>query len=683
MRRSRLVLATGLPALLVAAWVLAPPGSPRPADAPKAPAADPRPVAVSDEVRKAAEERGDKLAHMLDELRRLGVPDTYLVDVEVYRKAALWALRLGEFYDAEDGQRLLDVLDRGLLRAAQLARGETPWLTEAGRPVARGYRSRIDGSVQPYAVTFPAEFGKERQRRWRLDVVLHDRDPRLTEVRFLHARLGAAEVRGQDWVQVDVYGRGNTGYRWAGETDVWEAADSFLALERQLNRAHLLDPARVLIRGFGMGGTGTWQTGLHRPDRFCVLGPGAGCTSTRNCVKDLPAKLPDYQQDCLHIYDAVDYAENAFNVPVVAFAGGDDPELAAARAVEERLRGAGVSMSLLVAPGVGHALPPEWRQKAEAEYERHADRGRPEYPAKVRFETYTLRYPSTDWVEILALDRHYHRARVEAEHGEESFTIKTSNVRALHLTLPPGSSRQAVVVTIDGQKLEAVPYLPAPDAAALHLYLERRDGRWEAVWPERLAVERLRHPQKVAGLHGPIDDAFAGPFLCVRGRGPAWHDGPAQYADACLERFRDEWARHFRGELPVKDDTEVTPQDLATRHLVLFGDPSSNPLIAQVLPGLPLSWTRDRLAFAGREYDPRTHLPAMIYPSPLAADRYVVLNSGHTFHAADFRSGGALLFPRLGDWAIVKVPSRKEEAPAVEVAGAGLFDDFWRPPAAR
>ena len=33
------------------------------------------------------------------------------------------------------------------------------------------------------------------------------------------------------------------------------------------------------------------------------------------------------------------------------------------------------------------------------------------------------------------------------------------------------------------------------------------------------------------------------------------------WADASLKRFAYEWHRYFRGELPVKDDTAVTPDD--------------------------------------------------------------------------------------------------------------------------
>jgi predicted esterase len=637
------------------------------------PPAGPDPAAL-----KAIEARSDRMARDVTELRTQGVQDPYLADVEVYLKAAQWAVRHNELGRPGDAERALAVLDRGLLRASQAARGEAPWLGQTGLSVARAYRSRVDGSVQPYAVTLPADYGKDPRRRWRLDLVLHGRDNSLNEVAFLHRHRGEAPApAGQDYVQIDIFGRGNNAYRWAGEVDVIEAVDNFLAVERGLRQGGpLVDPARCVLRGFSMGGAGTWHLGLHRPDRWCVLGPGAGFTTTHGFVPGLPEELPAYQEACLRIYDAADYAENAADVPVVAYAGADDPQLRAARTVEDRLKPLGISMTLLVAPGLGHQFPPEWQKKAEAEYAKYVAQGRPEYPRRVRFVTYTLRYPGTDWVQILGLDQHYRQARVDAEQADSGFTLRTENVRAVSLRLPPGAARQALTADVDGQRVEARPYQAAN--GELHLYLERREGRWAGVLPERLATDRARAPQKVSGLQGPIDDAFMAPFLCVRGTGKPWHEATRRYAEANLERFRAEWSQFLRGELPVKDDVDVGPEDLAGRHLVLFGDPASNSLIEQVLPGLPLRWTKERLSLGGADYDAAGHVPVLIYPSPLAADCYVVLNSGHTFHAADFRGNNALLYPRLGDFAVLKLAAGKDDPLAAEVLQAGLFDDHWR-----
>jgi hypothetical protein len=78
----------------------------------------------------------------------------------------------------------------------------------------------------------------------------------MTEVAFIQRHQDRPAPPEQQWVQLDVYGRGNNGYRWAGEADVNEAIEHFLATEALLQRQGLLDPARIVLRGYSMGGAG-------------------------------------------------------------------------------------------------------------------------------------------------------------------------------------------------------------------------------------------------------------------------------------------------------------------------------------------------------------------------------------------------------------------------------------------
>jgi hypothetical protein len=621
--------------------------------------------------------RADKLERALTALGRQGVRDPAFADMEVFHKAAEWIRRHNEFYQKEAVDWTREALDRGLLRASQSGMGETPWMVASGHAVVRGYRSRVDGSVQPYAVLFPNEYGHEPGKRWRLDVILHGRNTRLTEVSFLHQYNGdQLAPKNLDRVELYIYGRGNNAYRWAGETDVYEAIANFLSRREAL----LIDTSKIVLRGFSMGGAGTWHLGLHNPGRWCVLGPGAGFTSTHGYVKDLPATLPDYQEACLRIYDAIDWAENIFNVPVVAYSGADDPQRQAAVNIEEKLKkldlkGVTFPLSHLVAPKLKHEFPPAWQSKAQAEYAKWAAAGRQEYPKRVRFVTYTLKYPSCDWVEVIGLDAHYRRALVDAEKTDKGFKVTTTNVRALKLLLPPSSTRVPITVEIDKDKLETRPDLNANGVALV--YLERGEN-WHPTLLQKLVTDRLRTRQKVTGFQGPIDDAFTSSFLCVRGTGKAWHAATQEFAGKNLKRFAAEWDKYMRGNLPIKNDDEVDAQDLATHHLILFGDPGSNTLLAQMLDGLPLTWTRESITLAGRKVDAATHVPVLIYPSPVNTDRLVVLNSGHTFRAADFQKTNALLYPRLGDYALLKLAPTEKDELGVDVVLAGLFDDFWR-----
>src|SRR5438067_683443 len=82
-------------------------------------------------------------------------------------------------------------------------------------------------------------------------VVLHGRNNGLTEVSFLHKYIAdKATPKELNHVQLDIFGRGNNAYRWAGETDVYEALENFVLVERLMNRAQYLDPTRFVLRGF-------------------------------------------------------------------------------------------------------------------------------------------------------------------------------------------------------------------------------------------------------------------------------------------------------------------------------------------------------------------------------------------------------------------------------------------------
>ena len=164
-----------------------------------------------------------------------------------------------------------------------------------------------------------------------------------------------------------------------------------------------------------------------------------------------------------------------------------------------------------------------------------------------------------------------------------------------------------------------------------------------------------------------------GSFTVVAPEGVPMHNEVAIYSAASMKRFDREWDKWMRGKLPTKGDGEDS-------HLVLFGDPGCNAKIASILPKLPITWTEEKLIVNGVEYDPKIHVPVLIYPNPENPLKYVVINSGHTFHDADFKGTNALLFPRLGDWAVLKPKPTKDDPAAAEVVAAGLFDENWKFP---
>lgn len=431
-----------------------------------------------------------------------------------------------------------------------------------------------------------------------------------------------------------------------------------------------------------MGASGTWHLGLKHPDRFVALGPYCGYVDThRFSETPIPGfvvvgELPQHQELGLHMLDSVDYAANAGVVPAIACIGEKDVFFQAHVIMEEAMKREGLAMINLISPGTGHVIDPKTHAEQLRQIGQHVEKGK-RHPAELRFVTWTLKYNRCHWLEILQLGQHYARAEFSAKLHQQTLEIaEPTNIMRMAIALDqlPSIPTTIRIGTTELPIPKEIVAAPRPVVLALH------GGKWQIESVDAKPSPLAKRP----GLQGPIDDAFTTPFLCVRGTGQAWNSAVQAYADASLDRFAAEWRQYFRGDLPIKKDVDVTPDDLQNRNLILFGDPGSNPWIAKVLPQLPIEWTKETLKMDGKSFASTDHLPALIAPSPLPAaiQHYVVINSGHTFRESELNKFNYLLFPRWGDWAILQVaPAQSPSQPLKEtVLHAGYFDEAWKFP---
>ncbi len=197
-----------------------------------------------------------------------------LPDVRIFQRAVSSALTNQEFFDPADVASAKELLQIGRIRADQLLQGEIPW-TKATGLVVRGYVSKIDGSVQPYGLVVPSTYHADDSHKFRLDVWLHGRNEKLSEINFLDERSKQpGEFTPPDTIVLHPYGRYCNAFKFAGETDVLEAID---AVKRQYH----IDDDRIAMRGFSMGGAGCWHLAVHYADRWVAAAPGAGFAETR------------------------------------------------------------------------------------------------------------------------------------------------------------------------------------------------------------------------------------------------------------------------------------------------------------------------------------------------------------------------------------------------------------------
>ena len=91
-----------------------------------------------------------------------------------------------------------------------------------------------------------------------------------------------------------------------------------------------------------------------------------------------------------------------------------------------------------------------------------------------------------------------------------------------------------------------------------------------------LSVPSDGRRHKSPGLQGPIDDVLLEPFLVVTPSRTCAHPQVDRWMRFELEHFRQRWRRLFRGEVREKRDVDVTPDDLAAYHIIVWGDPTAN-----------------------------------------------------------------------------------------------------------
>lgn len=594
-----------------------------------------------------------------------------LPDAEVFAKAVDLALRHNEFYDKKHVALADSAIRIANKRLDDLKENRAPWCNAHGL-VVRGYRSPIDGSVQPYGLVIPEKL--DLNEAVPLYVWLHGRGDKTTDLHFIHQRLTrAGTITPENAIVLHPFGRHCMGFKSAGEIDVLDAINHVAS-------QYKIDRDRIVLMGFSMGGAGCWHLGAHYAERWVAMSPGAGFAETARYNRLKPEDFPpSYEQTLWRLYDVPNYVRNLFNLPVVAYSGELDKQIQAAQVMEEAFASQGKTLPHIIGPGMGHKYHPDSLKQIMRRMDEAVQKGRDQQPKKITLQTSTLRYNKLRWAEILRLNEHWKDSRVDAEVVDGQLEIETKNVAALRLhgwENDPGRR-----VTIDGQRLFVKDRPPMTPPMIL---VKGQDG-WNWTFfdkPGPEAIESAKADGRVLTFkshlcQGPIDDAFMAPFLVVTPSGKSKNDRIQKWVEFELEHFRTRWRALYRGELRIKLDSEVTEKDVSNYHLILWGDPDSNSVIEDVVSGLPFNWSVDKLQVNGKQYDAATHVPLLIYPNPKRPRRYVVLNSGPTFREAHDRTN-SLQNPKLPDWAVVDTRQPPDAAAPGRVVAADFFDELWQ-----
>lgn len=648
-----------------------------------------------------------ELHELMQQPASAGNAAKYWTDVEIFYRAVDQALKHQEFFDVKEIPVAKKLLAIGKERAQQLIAGEPAWIRQTGL-VVRGYRSKIDNTVQPYGLVIPADYDfsfksdvqyfppgnpvRSSRRvepsgpRHRLDLWFHGRGETLSEVNFINQRLTSpGEFTPTNTIVLHPYGRYCNANKLAGEIDTFEA----LAHARQNYR---IDDQHIAVRGFSMGGAACWQFAVHYPGKWFAANPGAGFSETPDFLKVFQNETlaPTwYEEKLWRMYDCTGYAANLAFLPTVAYSGDMDKQKQAADIMETALKAEGLPLLHVIGPMTAHKIHPDSKveiEKTLSQWERLGPPYQLKSPLPIvdgwetidQFVTFTLRYNQSRFLTVQALDEHWEPARIVVQRHIEtstpSFRITTQNVHAFSLDLNRimggnvfDVSNRGTNLEIDGQRIQLRGNSPQG------FYFVKSEQGWGSHAPLSTGLVKQH------GLQGPIDDAFLDAFIFVKPTSTGLSPEVDAWVKAEFEHAVEHWRRHFRGDARVKLDTEITKEEMQSATVVLWGDPKSNETLGFIAEQLPIRWSvaEQKLLVGTTEYDAATHLPLMIFPNPLAPNRYVVLNSSFTFREYDYLNN-ARQTPKLPDWAIIDVRTPANNRYPGKVVDANFFDEAWQ-----
>ena len=534
----------------------------------------------------------------------------------------------------------------GLLEA--LLNGADPGLAKHGR-LERAYIAPNDGSPQPYVLYVPKSY--DGAKPFGLLVYLHGYAPDLDKenwVSGMYAQVLEDYARRCECIMLMPFARSNTDFQGVGEDDVMCTTDKVMG---QYN----IDPERVIMSGYSMGGMGAWTIAAHYPHRFAAVLAISSRSDFYMWKRIEPEEVPGFKRKLITQEFGAEMLANYRHLPAFLVHGSDDWGISVhqSRTMYSRLRDKDYDPRYMELADKGHLFFYSEDGAREELVEWLRARRLVSAPRTIRYRTTSLKYGRAYWVEILAIGDWGRPADLTCELSEDgaSLNLTTDNVLRLRIAPPAELVGDPAALAIQWNGARAA-------------FVVDKMGR--LVLGERPPAGAL---EKTAALCGPVREAFAGPFTMVYG-GPA---GGITHRRAL--RAADDWKRFAKGVPAIVAAADVTDEMLKGRNLILFGTPADNPWIARIAPALPIKIEDGTYRVGGKSYDSTKFGLWLIYPNLWARGHCVVINSGPVWgsrlpenHKLDF----------IPDFIVYSSEKSQDGTECNRFVCAGFFDQYWR-----
>lgn len=504
-----------------------------------------------------------------------------------------------------------------------------PLVPPAGAGVAKiiPYVSPLDGSTQEYGIYLPSAPAPSPAG---FPAVFHMHGYGwAVSAGFSDWQCQWADRHG--WVLINLNARGPQFYEGVGDVETRNVV-------RDAHRRFGLDLDRLYVTGGSMGGTGAFRHGVRYPDIFAAVVGVDGWSDFREwhyhwyARTDMRDQIEEFRRPLLEACSPYYWTGRARWGHVQASVSGRDDVVLPENGInlynsllehQAQLPGA-YEARLFLDYNAGHG----GSTRLDQAYEYFASRSRITTPPSFRLDSTLLTHGRLYWGSMDRLHVQGLRATLESEVSDSVVTVRTENLDAfsLYLTASPAAECSRVVVLADG----FVCYQGPPQT--VHLVADRGPGG--ALWGWRMGVLEGRH--KTGSLEGPIGEAFKVPFVVVYAT--AGSEAQTRYHRAEAEAFARGWNDFMVHATAVRamGEDELSPADLATKSLVIFGAEDTSILLreANARCELPVHIRSDGVTVRDPVYGDREYLGShfgafFCYPNPLTDfNTYLVICRG-------------------------------------------------------
>jgi hypothetical protein len=514
-----------------------------------------------------------------------------------------------------------------------------------------GYRSKIDEQVQYYGAYFP-ETGNSANPVPLIIDAPYVNDPlrpfletvRLAQHDYLMLMGDIASRYG--CALVFPFSRGNSYGNPIYQTDI----DEILA---DLSRRRAIDPDRIYLYNMCSGGMGALLTAELDPTRYAAVSVSSPIIYRQKNRWPFPSKYVQDSSRWLFERSPFSLAENLRAMPIQLLyyeTWAHTPPISEDLAFVERA-------SSLEIPVDFQAFQPDELNEFygfEESCQFFSGKRRNPYPNDFTIYSGSLYDAHAYWAAITERDDSDRMMRLKVHREGAKISVEAENVGSYKLQIPPDLvGSHAIIAVMTNGKLSFSGRVKVGELAI------------------RMSSEQLGlgGTRKSPQVDGPISRAFDDRLILVHGT-MGDRDGIAA-SSAVVSKLNQSWKEQKFTDCLIREDRDISQNDIETSNLVLVGTEHSNAILARIWNSLPIKRNENGFSIGRRTLGSPGATIIFCCPNPENPNRYIIVVTS---------SSVSFSLPEL-DLSLDGQYDYMVEQPmgaGFRLSEGGYFDETWR-----